>query len=261
MQLFFYIKIMRSIINQNLFLFKKVFFDKVINMALWVVISLFVTSYILPKMGLVSNYGLIQFAGVLATIGLFESYSYIFPFLADLEGREIIYYELGFPIPPLCLFLSKVISNAIAFILLAFCMIPISKCLLWDIIFLQNFNWFYLIIMLVSSNIFFATMILVIISFVKNMSKIGNVWSRFIFPIWFLGGFQFSWKYLYETNKILAYIDLCNPIIYINEGFKIAILQQEGLCSFWVCIFIICLFSLSCFYIGYRRLKKRLDFI
>jgi ABC-type polysaccharide/polyol phosphate export permease len=212
-------------------------------------------------MGLINNFGLIQFAGVLATIGLFESYSYIFPFIADLEGREMIYYELGFPIPSLCLFLSKVISHAISFIILTICIIPISKFLLWDIVFLADFNWLYLIVILLLANIFFATMILVVTSFVKNMSKIGNVWARFIFPIWFMGGFQFSWSHLYQTNKFIAYIDLLNPIIYINEAFKIAILRQEGICSFWLCILIVFLFSVACFYIGYTRLKKRLDFI
>lgn len=261
MQLFIYIKIMKSIINQNLFLFKKVFFDKLINMALWAVISLFVTSYILPKMGLVNNFGLLQFAGVLATVGLFEAYSYIFPFVSDLEGREIIYYELGFPIPSFCLFISKIIANAFSFIILAVCIIPISKLLLWNIIFLQDFNWFYLIVILLFANIFFATMILFVVSFVKDMSKIGNVWARFIFPFWFMGGFQFSWSHLYSVNKTIAYLNLCNPIIYINEAFKIAILQKEGICSFWLCILIIFIFSVSCFYIGYIRLKKRLDFI
>ena len=261
MQLFFNIKIMKAIIIQNLFSFKKVFFDKLINIALWAVISLFVTSYILPKMGLTTNYGLIQFAGVLTTVGMFEAYSCIFPFIADLEGSQMIYHELGFPMPSLYLFLSKIIAYAIIFISLTLCMIPIAKCLLYDIIFLTHFNWVYLLVAIFFGNLFFASIVFFIASFIKNMSQMGNVWSRCIFPIWFMGGFQFSWRYLYETNKIIAYLDLCNPIIYINEAFKIAILKEQGIGSFWVCIIIIFLFSVFCFYVGYKRLQKKLDFI
>lgn len=259
--MFFYFKIMRSIVYQNLSLFFKVFLGKLIDISLWALISLFVTTYILPKMGLIDNYGLVQFAGILATVGMFEAYSAVYPFIADLDGKQMIYHELGFPIPSICLFVSKLIAKAISFILLTLCMIPISKCLLWNIIFLENFNWFYLTVIIVSANIFFASMSFIIIGFIKNMTKMDHVWYRFIFPIWFMGGFQFSWKYLYQTNQFIAYLDLFNPIIYINEAFKIAILKEPGLCSFWLCILIIFLFSLFCFYLGYIRLKKRLDFI
>lgn len=261
MKFFYTIIIIKNIIFQYLFLLKNIFFDRLINISLWALISLFVTGYILPKMGLVENFGLIQFSGVLATVGLFEAYYSIFPFMVDIEGSEIIYHELSTPINSIFIFLSRCISNGIFFIILTLFMIPIGKLLLWNIIFLKNFNWGYLITIIIVANIFYSSFVLLIVSLVKNMHVVSNVWSRCIFPLWFLGGFQFSWEYLYETNKFLAYIDLLNPIIYINEGFKIAILNKNGLCLFSNCIIIILLFSFFSFFIGYYKIRKKLDFI
>ncbi len=98
-------------------------------------------------------------------------------------------------------------------------------------------------------------------SFVKNMSTIGSVWMRFIYPIWFLGGFQFSWTVLFKTSPKLAYLNLINPMTYIMEAIRGAILGQEGYLPFWPCTSMVILFAFACAWYGIVRLKKRLDFV
>ena len=93
------------------------------------------------------------------------------------------------------------------------------------------------------------------------MSKLGSVWARYIFPMWFMGGFQFSWTALHHVLPIVAYINLLNPMIYITEAMRVALLGQADYINFWLCLVAMVIFSCVCFAAGMRNLKQRLDFV
>jgi ABC-type polysaccharide/polyol phosphate export permease len=79
--------------------------------------------------------------------------------------------------------------------------------------------------------------------------------------MWFMGGFQFSWMSLYSAIPVVAYIDLINPVIYVTEATRVALLGQEGYLSFWLCCGTLLLFSVGCAWYALKRMKKRLDFV
>lgn len=110
-------------------------------------------------------------------------------------------------------------------------------------------------------NIFYACFVLWSASIIANMSKFGSIWARYIFPMWFMGGFQFSWISLHKVAPIISYINLLNPMIYITEMVRISILGQEGYINFWFCLIAITFFSVLCLAISIRNLKQRLDFV
>ena len=93
------------------------------------------------------------------------------------------------------------------------------------------------------------------------MERIETVWTRFIFPLWFLGGFQFSWQIVYGISKPLSYVMLANPVTYVMEGLRAATLGQAGYIHFWICVGMLCAFSIATGTLAYRGLKKRLDFV
>jgi ABC-type polysaccharide/polyol phosphate export permease len=216
----------------------------------------------MPTFGVGAGFGMIAFGGLLASSGVFEGYSSIINLVSDLTGDKITYYYATLPLPTWLMLTRFIISHACLYMVLTLTFLPMGKLLLWNSFDLGSFDVLRFLIILVFANLFYGAFALFSTSFIDNMNSIGTVWARFIFPLWFLGGFMFSWQSLYKTSPIFAYIDLCNPIIYIAEGYRSALTgQPEGYIHFWICIGMISFFALIAGWIGIRRLKKRCDFI
>jgi ABC-type polysaccharide/polyol phosphate export permease len=122
-------------------------------------------------------------------------------------------------------------------------------------------SWIPLFLIIVVANLFFGTFALWVTTFIKDFDHLGSLWTRFIFPIWFLGGFQFPWSTMHELVPTLAYITLLDPVVYTMEGTRSAMLGGATYFNAWLCIAVLSLFCVLCFADGMRRLKKRLDFV
>jgi ABC-type polysaccharide/polyol phosphate export permease len=202
-----------------------------------------------------------QLGGVLAAIWLFELYSSAVDLVADFEGDRMIDYRLTLPIPSWLAIVSKAGYYFIIYTALSVLMLPIGKLSLWYQLDLSQINYLQLALAIIFQNIFCACFVIWASSVIENMSKLSSVWARFIFPMWFMGGFQFSWMSLYHVLPIVAWIDLINPMIYITESTRVALLGQADYLNFWVCLLAITFFSGVCLAMGMRNLKKRRDYV
>jgi hypothetical protein len=214
----------------------------------------------MPFFGL-TNFGLFQFGGILAGIGLFEVYASVVDLVADFEGDRVINYNLTLPIPSIFALISKSVYYFIIYSVLTFAILPIGYLCLWNQWHLAHVCYYQLMLTILFQSIFYACFVLWAASMVDSMAHMGKVWARFIFPMWFMGGFQFSWLSLYQAVPALAYINAINPMIYITESMRVALLGQGGYINFWLCLVAIACFSVVCFALGFRNLKKRLDFV
>lgn len=255
------LNVMKELIIIELKIFKQNFIDKIIDAGIWVTLVTIVNSYIMPYFGLASDFGPFQFGGLLAAIGLFELYGTIVGLVSDIDGEKIINYNFTLPIKSYLAIVSKAISYFILYLTLSIAMFPIGKICLWNQIDLFSINYFKLILGLIVTNIFYACFVILISSITKNINSIGSIWARFIFPIWFMGGFSFSWISLYKQIPTLAYLNLLNPMTYITELIRVGLLGQNGYLNYWLCFFIIILFSIFSLYFGTLNLKKKLDFV
>jgi len=256
-----YFKICKNLILSDLLLFKKDLFDKIIDLGIWVGLTMFVTGYIMPYFGLVGSFGIFQFGGIMAAVGLFQLYGAVVEFVSDLQGDRVIDYHLTLPIPSWLAIASKAIYYFINYMICSMIMLPFGKLSLWNQLNLMDINYGQLFLALIIQNIFYACFTIFAASLIDSMSKMGTVWQRCIFPMWFMGGFQFSWMALYTVTPIIAWIDLCNPMIYATEATRIALLGQADYLNFWLCLVMLSFFSIISFMIGLLNLKKRLDFI
>jgi len=257
----FYLNTCKELVLADLVVFKQSLFDKVIDMAIWVVLTIFVTGYIMPYFGLAQDFGPFQLGGVIAATGLFELYTNVFELTADLQGDRVINYGLTLPIPSWMALMSKSAYYAITYFILALIMLPLGKLCLWNQLSLSNIAYGKLLLVLVLQSIFYACCVLWTSTLIANLSRLGTIWARFIFPMWFMGGFQFSWMALYHVLPVLAYIDLINPMIYVTEATRTALLGQEGYLNFWLCCGALVLFSVACAWHALKRMQKRLDFV
>lgn len=240
---------------------RKTFWDQAINLGIWVFCTIIVMGYITKAQFNITdtNFGVFNLAGCVATAGFFEVYPRAFSFVADLEGPEIISYYTTLPIPAWLVFATKMTYWFISSSLRGLIVLPLGKLILWDSFSLSAVHWPKFVLIFIVANIFFSTLSLVVAGIVPKMSLMENIWMRIIFPLWFLGGFQFSWFMLYELAPAVGILDLLNPIVYVMEGMRVAMLGSHNNLPFWFCIVMLILFSAVCAFVGIKRLRKRLD--
>lgn len=257
----FYFSVFKELIRADLVVFRQLFVDRFINLAIWVVLVTFVAGYIMPFLGLATTYGGIQLAGVIAATGLFELYSNAIELVTDFYGNRTINYSLTLPIPSWLAILSKASYFFITYIILALSIVPIGKLCLWNQLDLMQINYIKFLLIIIFQSMFYASFVLWASSIINAIVHLRSIWARYIFPMWFIGGFQFSWKALYQVMPAIAFINLFNPMIYITEAVRASMLGQADYINFWLCLLAILIFSVLCLAIGMRNLKKKLDFI
>ncbi len=234
---------------------------KLLNVSIWSFCTLVIFGHVMPSMGIPGNFALIQFAGVLGSAGLFENYGNIAATIMDMAGERSIGYYLTLPVRPWAVLLSTACAYAAVGIFLTLAMVLLGKVVLFNSLSLASIAWGKLLIIIVLGNLFYGLMALAIAGHVGEVAKIGNVWSRFVFPAWFFGGFQFSWYAMHSASKLCSYAVLANPITYIMEGLRIAVLGQEGHLPWVVCLGALTTAIVLCWFLAYNRMQKRLDFV
>lgn len=256
-----YINSAKALLVTDLIIFKRIALSKFINIACWVTCILFVNSYILPKLGITQSFGLLSFSAMVAAAGMFELFSTVVDMVIDFELGKVIYYYATLPLPFWMVLVRKMISVAITHSIITLSILPLGKILLWHDFNLLQVNWLQFFIILMVGNLFYGAFAIFVSSVVKTRERIGLVWTRFLFPLWFLGGFSFSWFTLKIVSPRLAYVDLINPMIYMTEAYRAAIIGPKGFFPFYYSIAALLIFSLFFGYLGIVRLKKHLDFV
>jgi len=261
MQLTDYTKTLWYLLGSDFKIYKRTIGDKLINFTIWLVTIVGTTIYLLPAFGLKASFASFFAASLVGAAGLFEVFPSVSRLIHDFEGDNIIANYLILPIPSWMVFIRSIIFYATNAASLSIWVIPLSKLLLWYRFDLSQIHLGKFLVIFVLTNLFYGSFVIWIASRVMGIEKIGNVYMRFVFPIWFLGGFQFSWHTLYNFSPALAYLDLLNPMMYIMEGMRAAVIGQEGSLNFWLCVLMLSVFIVLFGAHGILRLKKRLDFI
>lgn len=255
------LNIFRSLIKADLIVFGKSFFGKFINLGIWVSCTILIFGYIMQSFGMKADFGVFQFAGAIATVGLFEMYGNIVRTVLDFESGDTIKYQFALPISSKLVFIRIIFTLWLEYLLCTIAVLPFGKLLLWNMFDLSNVNYFYLIVIMALSSLFFSIFTIWGSTMIRGMHEIENVWSRFIFPLWFFSGFQFSWIAFYKTFKILALINLLNPLVYIMEGSRVAILGQQDYLPFYLCVVALLIYIVIISISAFFKLKRRLDFV
>jgi len=253
--------IFKTIIQSKLQVFRTLLIGHMVDYAIWMGTTTLVTGYLLQSFGMSRSFGPFQFAGCLATTGLFEVYGNVSRMLMDFEGDQTINYYLMLPTSAATVFMALIGYYALVGILTALFMLPLAKLLLWHYISISAISWLPLMMIILIANLFFGVFALWVTTFIKDFDHLGSLWTRFIFPIWFWGGFQFPWATMYELVPALAYLTLLDPVVYTMEGTRAALLGGATYFNAWLCIAVLSLFCVLCFADSMRRLKKRLDFV
>ncbi len=256
-----YFTIFKHLLITDLVIYKEVFMTKFIDYVIQISILNTITAYIMPAFGLAQSYGLFEFAGLVAVIGMWEIYPDVAQLLMDLESNDHTAYQLTLPLPACLLWLKTATFITIKSISISLLTLPIGKIILWNKFDIFAINPIKLVTIITLSSIFYSVLTLWAVSNIKHMGLLGKLWNRYLFPMWFLGCFQFSWHVLHKIFPKLSYFVLLNPITFTTEASRAAIIGQTGFLPFWYCIVALVGFITILWWHTIRQLKKRLDFV
>ena len=248
-----------SLLRRDLRVYRKSFWGKFIDTCILLFTTVVIFSYFLPSYGLSSNYGPFVLVGIIAGFGFFEVMGKVTQMIVDMEGDKTILYTISLPLPSWFVFFYIGLSWAIHSSILCALLFPMGKLFLFYQFDLAKVNYLKFILMLIMSNLFFGFFALWLSSILKNMNSLSHLFVRVINPMYMFGGYMYSWQASYTTSPLIGYISLINPLVYVMEGMRAAILGQEGYLSFWVSFIALIVFTVLFGWNAISRLKKRLD--
>lgn len=255
------IRIFCALLSRYMIVTRKKFFDTLINSLVWTGSYIIVGSYILPELGMSDDYGTFLLPGALVTTAFFEASNLAREVLADMEGNRSIVFDFTLPLSAFWVYTAKAVSYALQLAALTILVVPFGKILLLKKFSLSAFSVLGFAALFIVTNLFCGFFVLWMAGKVEELVLYRNVWARYGHPLWIFGCFQFSWLVIYQALPMLAYINLFNPLVYLVEGMRAAILGQQGFINMWICCAMSLFFILFCAWYGFRLMKKRLDFV
>ncbi|MBX9836972.1 MAG: ABC transporter permease [Silvanigrellaceae bacterium] len=248
----------KQLLARDLYIFEQTYTHRLKMSLYWTLLTLLTTKMFLPTMGLTDFAPFLLISSTIS-YGLFFAMQNSITFVEDILENQALFYELTLPIPQWAIFLKFAISSMIQSFVLSISILAIGYIFLMDLHIFSELSIFKLLFSFFCSAIFFGNFALILSSFLKNMYQIENVWLRIIFPLWYLGCWQFPWHVLYTINPVLAYLDLLNPLTLIHEAGRYATIDPIHSLPFYPSCLGILVYALICGIVGIYWLKKRLD--
>lgn len=252
-------KLFLQLMKRDFLIVKQEFWERLINISFWLGPNIIIFNYILPELGVRQDYGVFILVGGIATVGLFTAVSSIPELLNSIEDNYSIYYYLSLPISQRLVFARYALSFAMSAFFVALFLLPVCKFLLWNVLDLSKLSILKYILIFPLLQIFMGFFALLVCAYTQSIVQYEKAWVRIVFPFWFFGCYQFPWIAMLKRIPWLAYLNLLNPITYCLEGFRAAVLGQEGYLNFWICLGMLALFTITVAYWGVSKMMQRLD--
>ena len=250
-----------SMTERSIKVTKPFLLDVIINNTLMTILQILIFTYFMPAFGLNKDFGTFMAFSMVALQVFFTSVFGLHTLLGEVLNPEdgILQYELTAPIHPSFVFIKCAFEFIHQSFFTTLPIIVAVKLLMWNRISFEYFSFFKFHFLLLCVALFSGFFTLFLVSITPNRSAVGNLLTRIVFPMWFLGGLQFSWQSLYNISPALAYLNLLNPLTYAYEGCRAATLNPTLSLPYWYCIPAL-LFCTAFFgTLGINRLKQRLD--
>lgn len=244
------------------YIFLQDIFNNLIDNFIWVCLSVFANGYILPALGVTSQFGSLIAIGAIVSCGAFQTFSLSLNLVSDFCGDRTINYRLMLPMRSWLVFLKIALAWSVKVMILAIGIIPVAKLILWSRLDLSNFNFFLFPIVFMQICFFAGAAAVFSSSIPDNMLNVDRVWVRYIFPLWFLGGSIFPYEAVMRSFPKFGWILIFNPFVHATEAIKATVLGSGTyFLPLFVTIPMMMVFTCLTFGFGLRRLRRKLDFI
>ena len=202
----------------------------------------------------------ILFSGTIVVTIIIVTYTQAIELLFDFDGDCYVHYQITI-LSPILVLIERILFSSLMCFLMVAPFYPISKLILQNYIDTSNTNWLLVMAILYFASLCFSAYHTMAACILKSASSIDSLWKRFNAPMIDLGGMWIPWMVMYTFSPILGYLTYLNPLIYVSEGLKQAIVSGPQFFSIALCIPVLLLFTIL-FTIGaWHFFKKRTDCI
>lgn len=230
-----------------------IFFAQVILQPLFL---LFVFGRILSDLGyLKGNYAELLFPGIVAlTATLTSLQSTAFPLAIEFSYTKEIEDRLLAPLPVAWVAVEKVVYAALRALVAAAVMFPVGVLVLGSIPW-RTSSLPLVVVILVLGALSGGTLGLTLGTLVP-FNRINILFALVLTPLLFTGCSQYPWPSL-SRLEWFKWVTTVNPLTYISEGMRAAVVPSTPHMAPWVCIAMSLVFLVVFGYVGIRGFISR----
>ncbi len=178
----------------------------------------------------------------------------------DLISDRFINYQITI-LSPRLLLLQRALFNAFLTFIILLAYYPMAKLLLGSYFDTSNTCWPAVAVMIFFGSLTSSAYSLFIACFLTRVSQLSHVWPRCNEHMLMLGGFWIPLFVMKQLSPQLAIIARINPLIYITEGLRQAIIGGDRFLPLITCVISLACFFLLFFALATYYFKKRVDHI
>jgi len=221
---------------------------------------LYIEPQVLFEQSSIVQNGSITFIGQISLFALIVSFHSTITLLFDLVGDRFIDYQCTLLNARVVLIERLVFAGLFSFCLLV-PFFPMAKILFPNSFMIPHVSWFSLAWILLLTAFMTSAYNLMATCIMRGPHQISRLWIRCNEVMLMLGGLLIPWQVIYKTSPIFGYLALLNPLVYVSEGARQALLASPTFFSIWVCSAVMIGVTIVCTVIACSVFKKRVDHI
>jgi ABC-2 type transport system permease protein len=200
------------------------------------------------------------FAGEMLFVIFPLTYQLMISLLYDLESERYIDYQMTFLSAPFILAQRILFSSLFTFIM-TIPFYPFAKLLLGHNIATEHTQWMALFGFLYICSLTMSAYHMLAACALKDSQQTRTLWARINLPLIFLGGLSVPLYIMRNYSPLLGTISYLNPVIYMSEGLRQAILGGEQYLPLWICSGALLGYTIIFTVLSWYIFKKRVDHI
>lgn len=252
-------RIFCALVHRDLYMIKKRFRQLMIDSATQLILQIVYIGSLLPIMGVSLSMVAPLYLGTAMAQIIFLGMNFGILNLFDIREGHLIYYRLTLPIPKRWLFASYIVHFMILISLLMVPLILFGIILLGSKFVLVNPSWLGLVLVFLLSTIVIGALFIGLSFYYDFPWFMANLWPRRLTFLFSFGPIFFTWRSIKSFAPNLAYFMLLNPLTYVAEGMRSALLNATGYIPVYCCIGALIIFALLLIAFMTFGIKKRMD--
>lgn len=245
-------RIFWALLRRDLYVQRSKIPDLLIDSMIVLLTEILILGKLYPLLGLPSSYVAPLFIGSSVTFLLFDlGYSFAMRY-TYYRGYEEMSYQLTLPLPKQWVFAEHIVAFVIEAAIVTVPLIAFGIFTLKDIFEPLNgsvwlFTLVYSLTLFYFGSYFFAA------SFWYDKEWFqDNMWPRRLSPLLFFSSAFYAWHDVYALSPILGKLLLLNPLTYVVEAMRAALLGQEDYLPLMLCITV----TLVCIILDWWRITQ-----
>ena len=178
----------------------------------------------------------------------------------DLQSVKFVTYQITI-LHPRLLLLQRILFSTLFTSMLTLCFFPMSKLVLQSHFITTNAHWPSVVFIIFLGSLCLSCMCTLYSCILKSSSQIESLWMRLNIPLMILGGIWAPAHVIKSVAPAVYYLSRFNPVLYITEGLRRAVLASDQFFSIATCAMHLLAFSILFALLNFYFFKKRVDHI